>query len=305
MIEVNPPTAGQPELDRPNGLSGDVHYSYDHRQPPLRGLSNYGDLVGYIDLSDVNQPDHPLLRERVEDRRVLHKHGTSVVQMYSAGLARGRREVRSQLEKAELEERLMQAEVRNRCDAKFDFILNDTGMSEMFDYMQDNRDADDKVVLLFLDINLFGKLNKEIGHLAGDNVLAQFARELVDSIRQGDAVGRHGGDEFMILLNLGSMEAQQLEQLLARITRSRRLAYRDADGRYGTTEVKSSTGYTDVEPGDTYSEALERANYATRYIKDNCGGSGLGRRNRGSKEVVVTNNPLPKRKSSRAVDVQQ
>jgi diguanylate cyclase (GGDEF)-like protein len=55
--------------------------------------------------------------------------------------------------------------------------------------------------LLLCDIDHFKRVNDTHGHLVGDVVLEQIARRLVSSVRDYDAVGRYGGEEFLIVLS--------------------------------------------------------------------------------------------------------
>jgi len=54
--------------------------------------------------------------------------------------------------------------------------------------------------LLFIDIDHFKDINDNIGHMAGDAVIAGFAERIKKSIRKIDVMGRFGGDEFMLML---------------------------------------------------------------------------------------------------------
>ena len=54
--------------------------------------------------------------------------------------------------------------------------------------------------VLILDLDHFKSVNDTYGHLAGDAVLAAVAATLRAEVREGDVVGRFGGEEFVVLL---------------------------------------------------------------------------------------------------------
>lgn len=65
-----------------------------------------------------------------------------------------------------------------------------------------------------VDIDDFKKVNDRHGHLAGDELLKQFAGELRSACRSTDVIGRWGGDEFVIVLDYPLAEATgQIERL--------------------------------------------------------------------------------------------
>ncbi len=59
---------------------------------------------------------------------------------------------------------------------------------------------DRPIGVLLIDLDHFKSINDRFGHAAGDKVLQIFAKTAQASLRQSDLVGRHGGEEFTVVL---------------------------------------------------------------------------------------------------------
>jgi diguanylate cyclase (GGDEF)-like protein len=57
------------------------------------------------------------------------------------------------------------------------------------------------VSLIVCDVDYFKSINDSYGHAAGDTVLKKVSRLLRENVRASDAVGRLGGEEFVLLLS--------------------------------------------------------------------------------------------------------
>ncbi len=118
--------------------------------------------------------------------------------------------------------------------------------------------AQQRVAVMFLDLDNFKNVNDSLGHGAGDRLLQAVAQRLVKSTRPSDTVARLGGDEFAILLE-GISESADIERIASMITRSfdEPLLLDGSD-----TIVAASIGVAFSEDGDDTEQLLRNADIA-------------------------------------------
>jgi diguanylate cyclase (GGDEF)-like protein len=124
------------------------------------------------------------------------------------------------------------------------------------------------VAVILADLDHFKRINDTLGHLAGDSVLRQVAQRLHHSVRPYDAVGRYGGEEFLIVLpGCDGDSALSLAERLRQAIASDRI---DAEGT--EVAITLSLGVA-VSSGEAQLDAVEllRAADAALYEAKNAG----------------------------------
>lgn len=119
--------------------------------------------------------------------------------------------------------------------------------------------------LAYLDIDHFKKINDTHGHAVGDDVLKEFARRLVEQVRQVDTVARLSGDEFVIILE-GVGASAEAGKLAGKLLDALRLPF---DTSIGPLAVTASVGIALFGGGQTQDALLADADQALYEAKRN------------------------------------
>jgi len=136
-------------------------------------------------------------------------------------------------------------------------VLNRRGFDERAqELLADTRNW--PVSLILVDIDHFKAINDTFGHPAGDAVLKAFGHLLHDAMRQVDACGRLGGEEFVYLLpNCDAAGAHVFAQRLRENVRGNRF-----DGLPPNHQLTASFGVASARRGENLDELLARADAA-------------------------------------------
>ncbi|HXD53246.1 MAG TPA: EAL domain-containing protein [Solirubrobacteraceae bacterium] len=125
------------------------------------------------------------------------------------------------------------------------------------------------VAVLFLDVDDFKYVNDSLGHAAGDEVLQELGRRLLDCMRPVDTAARLGGDEFAILIRDSESELHSIE-IASRVMASLRAPIPLA-GRDVTLPVSVGIAFSDRHMVSTEDadELLRNADAAMYMAKEN------------------------------------
>ena len=104
----------------------------------------------------------------------------------------------------DLQEQLLQAQEKLREQATHDGLTGLWNRTSILEILQKEaaRSARESLPLavVMADLDNFKRINDTFGHMAGDHVLRETARRFRANVRTYDAIGRYGGEEFLVVL---------------------------------------------------------------------------------------------------------
>ena len=124
--------------------------------------------------------------------------------------------------------------------------------------------SSEKIVFMLVDLDHFKAVNDTRGHDVGDEVLVKVCSILKSVLREGDVLGRLGGDEFLLVVkgdrdsDVGATVSARLANEVSKTPMLQQFA----------TPISLSIGYTEVtEPSMDFADAIKQADLAVYEAK--------------------------------------
>lgn len=119
------------------------------------------------------------------------------------------------------------------------------------------------VSVIFIDIDHFKLVNDTYGHLAGDQILRDFAQRIMPVARQADVIGRYGGEELLVVLPVCKRkDAATRAHALRQVIVASPFTVIGLDGLSYEVAVTASFGVAEWLPGESMDQLLVRADAA-------------------------------------------
>jgi diguanylate cyclase (GGDEF)-like protein/PAS domain S-box-containing protein len=84
---------------------------------------------------------------------------------------------------------------------------------------EENGQTGSILVLLFIDLDHFKRVNDSLGYAAGDSLLRIFSHRITGCLRSTDVVARFGSDEFMVLLS-GVSQKKEIKEIATKVIKA-------------------------------------------------------------------------------------
>lgn len=137
-------------------------------------------------------------------------------------------------------------------------LLNRRGFEEQAEVLLTGASRQQPLGVVIADLDHFKSINDRLGHAVGDDVLRRFALHLREELGTQGLAGRLGGEEFVLLLPGLNAEAAfcLVDAMRAGVPA------RFTSSHPALDQVSASFGIALLQPGDSWSAALARADAA-------------------------------------------
>lgn len=137
--------------------------------------------------------------------------------------------------------------------------MNRQGIEErLYREVEDARERAAPLSIAFVDVDRFKEINDCHGHSVGDQCLRIVSWRLRNQLRRNEAIGRYGGDEFLVVLpGRRQDEALSIAERMRISVNCRPLSTADLE-----LVATLSIGVAELEPGESMASLFERADTA-------------------------------------------
>ena len=117
---------------------------------------------------------------------------------------------------------------------------------------------------LMIDIDRFKEQNDRFGHLVGDAILREVSKAMKENVREIDAIGRYGGEEFSVILTeTDRSKALAAAQRIRQAIEARRIRAYDEEVNV-TVSIGVSVFPQDAQDTDSLIEKADQALYKAK-----------------------------------------
>ncbi len=125
--------------------------------------------------------------------------------------------------------------------------------------------------VLFIDVDLFKRVNDAHGHVVGSETLREVGHVLQSVIRESDLISRFGGDEFVIVTDKLDLEgAEVVAERVRRAVHKHRFGKNSNKGIRLTVSVGLATFPENGTSARQLIDAADRAMYRAKQDRGNC-----------------------------------
>jgi diguanylate cyclase (GGDEF)-like protein len=150
----------------------------------------------------------------------------------------------------QLEDKLVEAREKMRFKATHDALTSLWDRGAILALLQSELSRATRehspVSVLLCDIDHFKEVNDIYGHLVGDQVLQEVSKRLQNAVRSHDAVGRYGGEEFLIVM--GGTGGEEVKERAEQVRNA--ISCLPFSTEQGLISVSLSLGVTTIEDWD-------------------------------------------------------
>lgn len=150
-------------------------------------------------------------------------------------------------------------------------LLNRSGFMDAFEkILTGSAVKGESVSVIMMDLDKFKDINDTFGHNGGDKVIITLAQLLRGVLRQKDAIGRIGGDEFAAVLpGVSKTDAMYIAHRILKAAEKKGVCFDDGTRIYFTLSIGICDN-TDIKLPEDMLKCADKAMYTAKKTMRNC-----------------------------------